>query len=66
MTVTMLKDADWIDDWANCLNNEVREPNSQNHKTVDELFSLWGASTQTALYKYTYSSKNLAAKPKNN
>ena len=61
-----LKDADWIDDWANCLNNEVREPNSQNHKTVDELFSLWGASTQTALYKYTYSSKNLAAKPKNN
>lgn len=58
-----LKDALWIDDWANCLNNEVREPNSKNHKTVDELFTLWGASTQTALYKYTYSSKNLAAKP---
>lgn len=58
-----LKDADWIDDWANCLNNEVREPNSKDHKTVDQLFALWGASTQTALYKYTYSSKNLAAKP---
>ncbi len=58
-----LKDALWIDNWANCLNNEVREPNSKNHKTVDELFALWGASTQQALYKYTYSSKNPAAKP---
>lgn len=58
-----LKDALWIDNWARCLNNEVREPNSINHKTVDELFALWGDSTQTALYKYTYSSKNLGAKP---
>lgn len=59
-----LKDALWIDDWANCLNNEVREPNSKNHKTVDQLFSLYGASTQNALYKYTYNSRNLSAKPK--
>ncbi len=58
-----LKDALWIDDWANCLNNEVREPNSKNHKTVDELFALYGTSTQEALYKYTYSSKNPSAKP---
>ena len=53
-----LKDALWIDDWANCLNNEVREPNSKNHKTVKQLFDTYGDSTQQALYKYTYSSKN--------
>ncbi len=60
-----LKDALWIDDWANCLNNEVREPNSTNHKTVDQLFELHGANTQKKLYAYTYSSKNPSAKPVN-
>ena len=60
-----LKDALWIDDWANCLNNEVREPNSANHKTVDQLFELHGANTQKKLYAYTYSSKNPSAKPVN-
>jgi len=59
-----LKDALWIDDWANCLNNEVREPNSKNHKTVDDLFRLHSANTQKALYNYTYSTKNPSAKPK--
>ncbi len=50
-----LTDWNWIDDWANCLNNEVREPKSQNHKTVRQLFDTWGQPTQEKLYKYTYS-----------
>lgn len=44
-----LKDSLWIDEWANFLNYQVRE----GKNTVDELFSIYGESTQQALYKYT-------------
>ncbi len=55
-----LKDGLWIDNWADCLNKEVRE----NTKTVTQLFDTWKQPTQTKLYTYTYNSHNLSAKPK--
>ncbi len=44
-----LKDSLWIDEWANYLNYTVREGNG----TVDELFEMYGDSTQEKLYAYT-------------
>ena len=54
----------WIDDWADALNNRVREPKSQNPLTVEGLFEQFGQPTQEKLYQYTYSSHNPGAKPK--
>ena len=54
----------WIDGWADALNNHVREPDSKNPMTVEDLFKNYGESTQLELYKYTYNSHNLSAKPK--
>lgn len=53
-----LKDGDWITDWANCLNKEVREPGIKPRRTVAYLFETYGNSTQELLYKYTKNSHN--------
>ena len=53
-----LKDGNWITKWADCLNKEVREPGIKEHKTVAQLFEIWGDYTRDLLYKYTKSSKN--------
>ncbi len=52
-----LTDWNWIDDWADALNNQVREPDVEESRkmTVEQLFNTLGDPTQTKLYKYTYS-----------
>lgn len=59
-----LTDWHWIDDWADALNNRVREPNAQRPLTVEQMFAEFGNPTRQKLYKYTYSSHNPGAKPK--
>ncbi len=59
-----LTDWHWIDDWADALNNRVREPNAQKPLTVEQMFAEFGNPTRQKLYKYTYSSHNPSAKPK--
>ena len=59
-----LTDWHWIDDWADALNNKVREPDAKDTLTVDQLFAQYGNPTRELLYKYTYNSHNLGAKPK--
>ncbi len=59
-----LTDWHWIDDWADALNNRVREPNAQKPLTVEQMFAEFGNPTRQKLYKYTYSSHNPGAKPK--
>ncbi|MDE7372616.1 MAG: extracellular solute-binding protein, partial [Clostridia bacterium] len=58
-----LTDWHWIDDWADALNNHVREPDAKVTLTVQEMFDQYGDATRKELWKYTYNSHNLDAKP---
>ena len=58
-----LTDWHWIDEWADALNNRVREPDAKEPLTVEQMFAEFGDATRKKLYKYTYNSHNLGAKP---